>query len=138
MKKIIPNSDALKIIEESVNAGNSVHLRVRGNSMSPRLLDGKDTVILHPFIPDNLKKGDVILFHYRETFLLHRIIEIQDGNSSETRVITKGDALDQREEILLSHVVALAELPKTGQLELIVRRAKIFLKRINNYFKKHL
>ncbi|NTV19337.1 MAG: hypothetical protein HGA83_07900 [Bacteroidales bacterium] len=138
MKKIIPNTDALKIIEEGIKAGSSVRLTVRGNSMSPLLLDGVDIVILHPFIPDNLKKGDVILFRYREAFLLHRIIEIQDNNSPEGKIVTKGDALDKKEEIGFSDVVAVAEVPKTGLMKLSVRRGRILINRIIIHIKKRL
>ena len=138
MKKIIPNIDALKIIEEGIKAGNSVRLTVRGNSMSPLLLDGVDIVTLHPFISENLKTGDVILFRYREAFLLHRIIEIQGNNSPEGKIITKGDALEQKEEIGFSDVVAVAEVPKTGLMKLSVRRGRILINRIIIHIKKRL
>ena len=130
MKKIIPNNEALRIIEESVKAGNSVHLSVKGNSMSPRLLDGKDKVFLHPFNSENLKPGDVILFRYKDAFLLHRIIEIRGYGTPEAKIIAKGDALEQREVIGYSDVVAVAEVPKIGIMKLSLRRAKLFLKRI--------
>lgn len=138
MKKIIPNIEALKIIEESIKAGSSVRLTVRGNSMSPLLLDGEDRVILHPFIPENLKTGDVILFRYRDAFLLHRIIEIQGNNSPEGKIITKGDALEQREEIRFSDVVAIAEVPEIGLMKLSFRRGRILVNRIIIRIKKRL
>ena len=138
MKKIIPNIDALKIIEEGIKAGNSVRLTVRGNSMSPLLLDGVDIVTLHPFISENLKTGDVILFRYREAFLLHRIIEIQGNNSPEGKIITKGDALEKKEEIGFSDVVAVAEVPKTSLMKLSVRRGRILMAMIITQIKKRL
>ncbi len=130
MKKIIPNIEALKIIEEGIKAGGSVRLTVRGNSMSPLLLDGIDAVTLNPFIPEKLKKGDVILFRYKEAFLLHRIVEVQGGSTPEAKIIAKGDALEQREVIGYSDVVAVAEVPKIGIMKLSLRRAKLLLKRI--------
>ena len=138
MKKIIPNIEALKIIEEGIKAGSSVRLTVRGNSMSPLLLDGVDIVILHPFIPENLKRGDVILFRYREAFLLHRIVEIQGNNSPEGKIITKGDALEKKEEIYYSDIVAVAEVHKTGLMKLSVRRGRILINRIIVHIKKRL
>ena len=66
MKKTIPNIEALKIIEESIKAGNNIRLTVRGNSMSPLLLDDIDKITLLPFINEDLKKGDIILFRYGE------------------------------------------------------------------------
>lgn len=130
MKKIIPNIEALKIIEEGIKAGSSVRLTVRGNSMSPLLLDGIDIVTLHPFTPEKLKTGDVILFRYKEAFLLHRIVEVQGGSTPEAKIIAKGDALEQREVIGYSDVVAVAEVPKIGIMKLSLRRAKLLLKRI--------
>ena len=130
MKKIIPNIEALKIIEEGIKAGSSVRLTVRGNSMSPLLLDGIDIVTLHPFTPEKLKTGDVILFRYKEAFLLHRIVEVQGGSTPEAKIIAKGDALEQREVIGYSSVVAVAEVPKIGIMKLSLRRAKLLLKRI--------
>ena len=130
MKKIIPNIEALKIIEEGIKAGSSVRLTVRGNSMSPLLLDGIDIVTLHPFTPEKLKTGDVILFRYNEAFLLHRIVEVQGGSTPEAKIIAKGDALEQREVIGYFDVVAVAEVPKIGIIKLSLRRAKLLLKRI--------
>jgi signal peptidase I len=130
MKKIIPNIEALKIIEEGIKAGSSVRLTVRGNSMSPLLLDGIDIVTLHPFTPEKLKTGDVILFRYKEAFLLHRIVEVQGGSTPEAKIIAKGDALEQREVIGYFDVVAVAEVPKIGIIKLSLRRAKLLLKRI--------
>ena len=130
MKKIIPNIEALKIIEEGIKAGSSVRLTVRGNSMSPLLLDGIDIVTLHPFTPEKLKTGDVILFRYKEAFLLHRIVEIQVSGTPEAKIIAKGDALEQREVFGYSDVVAVAEVPKIGIMKLSLRRAKLLLKRI--------
>jgi len=138
MKKSIPNTEALKIIEESIKAGNSVRLAVRGSSMSPRLLDGTDIVTLHPFAPENLKSGDVILFRYRGAFLLHRIIGIKSSNSPDGIITTKGDALDQTEIIGYSDVVALAELPEIGLLKLTGRRVRILLSRMGIRIKRYL
>lgn len=122
MIKKIPNIEVLHIIEESIQEGNSVRLRVRGNSMSPTLLDGIDVVTLKPFDPEDLKVGDVILFRYGVGFLLHRIIEIQKSNHSAAKIVTRGDALEKHEEIMISDVVALAELPVVGPIKRIIRR----------------
>ena len=122
MKKKIPNIEALTIIEESIKEGNSVRITVRGNSMSPLLIDGKDVVTLKPFLPDNLKVGDIVLFRYKGTFLLHRIIEITNNTADNTKIITKGDALYKSEVIEISDVVALADVPEVGQIKKIIRR----------------
>src|SRR3989339_1931029 len=105
--KTIPNKDALSIIEESIAQGSPVKLTVKGNSMSPLLIDGKDTVILEPCYHDSLEVGDIIFFRYRGSFLLHRIVVIDKDNGTIT---TKGDALNQREIILIHDVIALAKV----------------------------
>ncbi len=50
-KIILPNEKILSLLEERIMAGEAVRLPVRGYSMSPWLLDGRDTVILHPVDP---------------------------------------------------------------------------------------
>ena len=111
--KKIPNTDALKIIEESIKAGTTVQLTVRGNSMSPLLMDGVDVVRLRPFIPDELKPGVIIIFRYRERFVLHRIIHISLPDSqqiSEAIITTKGDAMTKTETIAFADVIAIADV----------------------------
>lgn len=111
MNALVKNGELLPLIEESIRDGKSVTLTVRGNSMQPRLRDGKDVVELHPFRPDDLKVGDVILFRYNKRFILHRIIHIDMTDMIDPVIITKGDALKTTEKITMSAVVALAVLP---------------------------
>ena len=112
--KTIPNSAALKIIEEYIHAGMSVKLTVRGNSMSPLLLDGIDSVMLHPFIATELKPQEIILFRYKGGFMLHRIVQIKHsaGEDKVSSITTKGDALTHTETITSEDVVAVASIPK--------------------------
>ncbi|MEA5006161.1 MAG: S24/S26 family peptidase [Rikenellaceae bacterium] len=111
MNALVKNGELLPLIEESIRNGKSVTLTVRGNSMQPRLRDGKDVVELHPFSPDDIKVGDVILFRYGNRFILHRIIHIDRTDKIDPLLITKGDALKTTEKITMSAVVALAALP---------------------------
>ena len=112
--KTIPNTAALKIIEEYIHAGMSVKLTVRGNSMSPLLLDGIDSVMLHPCIATELKPQEIILFRYKGSFMLHRIIQIElsAGEYQISSITTKGDAMVHTETITSEDVVAVASLPK--------------------------
>ena len=123
--KKIPNIDALKIIEESIKAGTTVQLTVRGNSMSPLLMDGVDVVRLRPFIPDELKPGVIIIFRYRERFVLHRIIHISLPDSqqiSEAIITTKGDAMTKTETIAFADVIAIADVPEHSSLIKVYRQ----------------
>ncbi len=134
MKRTIPNIEALKLIEESIKAGDNVLLTVRGSSMRPRLVDGVDIVTLKPFINEDLKIGEVILFRYKGSFLLHRVVDIQGDNMQDGKIITKGDALKQREEIRYSDVIAVASVPKIGLIKLALRRGRLYLSRMFYYF----
>lgn len=134
MKKRIPNIEALNIIEESIKEGSPVRIRVRGNSMSPLLLDGIDVVTLRPFVRGELKIGDIILFRYREGFMLHRIIEIIGSKVDGTKIVTKGDAMEKCEVIEYSDVVALADVPKIGQIKKIVRKGRMLVQSIKKSY----
>jgi len=137
--KKIPNTDALKIIEESIKAGTTIQLTVRGNSMSPLLMDGVDVVRLRPFIPAELKPGVIILFRYKERFVLHRIIHISLPDSqqnSEAIITTKGDAMTKTETITFADVIAVADVPEHSshikvyrQLVLLFYKARGYLAR---------
>lgn len=128
MKKNIPNLSLFELVEESIEKGLEVKLRIRGNSMSPLLIDGVDVVTLKPFLPEKLVKGDIIFFRYKEGYILHRIVEI-DNN----KIVTKGDAMDKKEVIKISDIIAIAQIPKKGYLLSAGRKLKILLIRIKNF-----
>ena len=134
--KKIPNIDALMIIEESIKAGTTVQLTVRGNSMSPLLMDGVDVVRLRPFIPDEIKPGVIILFRYKERFVLHRIIHISRPDSqqnSEAIITTKGDAMTKTETITFSDVIAVADVPEHSSLIKVYRQLVLLFYKVRGY-----
>src|SRR5665647_464030 len=134
--KKIPNIDALKIIEESIKAGTPVQLTVRGNSMSPLLLDGVDVVRLRPFTPAELKPGVIILFRYKERFVLHRIIHISLPDSqqnSEAIITAKGDAMTKTESITFADVVAVADVPGHSYLTKVYRQLVLLVYKVRGY-----
>ena len=122
--KVIANTAALKIIEEYINAGVSVRLTVRGNSMNPLLLDGLDSVLLHPCIVAELKPHEIILFRYKDGFMLHRIIQIEPSTGPDEVgvIITKGDAMTKTETITPDNVIAVASLTKQPFFRRLYRR----------------
>jgi hypothetical protein len=83
--KYLPNKDVLLLIREQIAAGRSVRLPVKGNSMSPVLLDRRDTVLLHPVDPLKIKVGDVILYSWKDGFLMHRVVEMKPGLQAVTK-----------------------------------------------------
>ena len=137
--KKIPNIDALKIIEESIKAGTTVQLTVRGNSMSPLLMDGVDVVTLRPFIPAELKPGVIILFRYKERFVLHRIIHISlsdNQQNSQVIITSKGDAMTKTETITLADIVAVADVSEHSSLNKIYRQLVLLLYKVRGFLKR--
>lgn len=57
--------------------GEELYLRVQGNSMSPFLKDGRDTVVLTK--PVKLKKGAVLVYRRGRMYIMHRVISV-DGD----------------------------------------------------------
>ncbi|MHC1779170.1 MAG: S26 family signal peptidase [Bacteroidales bacterium] len=105
-KKVIPNNQALSVIEDFIRNGESVRLKVRGNSMAPLLLDGLDHVTLIPLNGKEMGVGDIIFFRYKGSFLMHRIVKTDPAS-----IVTKGDALKTCEEIKHEDVIAKISLP---------------------------
>ena len=134
--KKIPNAFALKIIEESIKEGTTVQLTVRGNSMSPLLMDGVDVVTLRPFIPAELKPGVIILFRYQERFVLHRIIEISlpdNQQNSEAIITTKGDAMTKTETTTFADVIAVTDVSEHTPLKKVYRQLVLLFYKLRGY-----
>ncbi len=98
------------IIQEAiklVNEGLSVTFPVRGRSMLPFIIGGRESVILEH--PSSLKVGDVVLAGVEGSrYVVHRVISIQgnrltlmgDGNIAGTERCLKDDV-----KALATHVV---------------------------------
>lgn len=72
------NDILFPIIEETVNSGTDVKLKVSGTSMYPLVGSRRDSVLLTK--AGNLKVGDVPLYKREDgRFVLHRIVQIRDG-----------------------------------------------------------
>lgn len=74
MKKVF-NDVFFAWVEEEIAQGKPVRFRLKGNSMFPLLRNMKDSVILEKCSMHDLKPMDVVLFRYRGTHVLHRIIQ---------------------------------------------------------------
>ena len=74
MKKV-SNDVFFAWVEEEIAQGKPVRFRLKGNSMFPLLRNMKDSVILEKCSMHDLKPMDVVLFRYRGTYVLHRIIQ---------------------------------------------------------------
>lgn len=71
---VMPNGAMADLIEEAVNKGETVRLRVQGNSMYPFLRNGKDVVEIQKVRAEKVRRGDIILFRYSSSFILHRVV----------------------------------------------------------------
>lgn len=77
-KQRVHISDMVPIIEETVKNGKTVKLKIMGESMSPTLMEDRDSVTLAK--PGRIKTGDVI-FYKRDNghFVLHRVVGKKNG-----------------------------------------------------------
>ena len=156
-KIILPNEKILPLIEERIMAGEAVRLPVRGYSMSPWLLDGRDTVILHPVDPAGIVVGDVILYRWKDAFLMHRVVEIKGAHNRPAcglpegasgglpggasgglpqYFICRGDALQTSELVPVSDVIARAGLPTHSPRTLRMRRVRGWLQRVRGLLRR--
>ena len=110
--KAIPNNIFFEQVIDLLGKGEKVKITVQGTSMKPFFQSGKDQVTLTS-VRDNTKKsrhtslrrGDVILFQYKDQFILHRIYHIHG-----TLIIARGDnCYGTCEKITTADVYALAE-----------------------------
>lgn len=90
--KVLPPEDAMARLLAVMETGSAAPLVISGNSMSPFLIHGRDTVYLSK-ICRPLKKGDMILYR-RDTgaYVLHRICDV----TGETYTLV-GDAQQKKE-----------------------------------------
>lgn len=63
---------------------------IGSGSMSP-LINVKDRVFAQKIEPAGVRARDIILFKYRDVFLVHRIVKIEKQNG-DTNFLHKGDA----------------------------------------------
>ena len=81
MSKKVDTAEYMGMLRELIGQGHRVSIRVAGNSMSPFLKHGRDTVFFTA--PDSeIKKGDIV-FYTRPNgqYIMHRVLRrMPDGN----------------------------------------------------------
>ena len=76
--KVLPNNELLLDLIKLVNEGQRVILPVKGNSMLPFIIGGRESVELVK--PKTVAVGDVVLAWINGCrFVVHRIIRIEDN-----------------------------------------------------------
>ena len=93
---VLPNDVLLPEVTRLLQAGESVTMRVKGNSMLPFITGGRDSVVLRRAIA--LKVGDIVLARLDDgRYVLHRVTAIRgerftlmgDGNLCGTEACTR-------------------------------------------------
>lgn len=92
LKVVVDNETLFEVIESELQRGKDVSFKVKGTSMWPFYLDNKTTVTVS--YPKTLKKRDVVLFHYQNQVLLHRILKIKGSTYT-----MRGDATFRKEVV---------------------------------------
>ena len=103
--------ELMPIIEERLQAGQSVEIYPRGKSMRPLLREGRDSVVLSA-PPSALRENDIVLFLYQDKYVLHRLIsKTHDGN-----YVFCGDRRSAFECAAYEQIVAVVtEIKRNGQ-----------------------
>ena len=96
-KVVVPNNVMLDEVSRLLQEGREVVMMPKGNSMRPFIRGEVDQVRLQS--SDELKEGDIVLAHFNEHYVLHRIIAIDgdkvtlmgDGNLQGIEQVQKSD-----------------------------------------------
>ena len=101
---IIDKAVMMEEIRQLVSEGMSATINVKGNSMNPFIVDGRDRITLGPFKDEELRRGCVALVRdVRGEYLVHRVIS-REGDM----VTLLGDGnLRGTERAHVSDVIAL-------------------------------
>ena len=91
---IIKNNIFFTEVEQLLSEGQEVTILVKGNSMRPLLRNERDRVILRKHRDEDIRKGAVMLFRYRGSYVMHRVVKIEDDV-----VIFEGDGNYKLQEI---------------------------------------
>lgn len=103
-KFICSAADVADSIEKTINDGGAVSLVVTGNSMSPFLKDGRDTVVLEKCSEKDFARGRILLFKRQNgALVLHRVRRILTDN----RLEMNGDAQYWCETVEKSQVIGV-------------------------------
>ena len=125
--KVLPNNEIIGELILLVNEGQRVTLPVKGNSMLPFIIGGKESVELVK--SDRVAVGDVVLAWINGSrYVIHRVIRIE-GNHVELM----GDGnLSGGEYCLTEEVMALAEyvVSPNGKRRYLYSKKRCFMSRL--------
>jgi signal peptidase I len=79
-----------ELVEHVVSTGLSIRFRACGDSMYPTILNG-DLITVAPVAPDDVVRGDILLYRDGDRVLAHRVIRIA-ARGHEIRFQLRGDS----------------------------------------------
>lgn len=99
----IPGKDLVPIIKEALESGNDFKLLVTGDSMTPFIINNRDSVLLTAVSNIGIKKGVIVLSRRDNgNYVLHRVIKKLPDN----RFLINGDFQLWTESIRNDQVIA--------------------------------
>lgn len=120
LKRNIPNEILLPEVARLINQGHTVTITVRGNSMTPFLVNQRDCIVLGPFSESDLQPGVAVLAREKQgRIVFHRIIRRQgeeltlmgDGNL----LVTEQTSLTDVMGIMVAAIRKGKEYPCSGR-----------------------
>ncbi|MDO9628265.1 MAG: S24/S26 family peptidase [Acholeplasmataceae bacterium] len=102
-KEVIATADLMSLVESAISNNQKATFKVTGSSMTPFFTHALTSVTIVK-VEKPLKKYDVVLFKYQNSFKLHRIISINGE-----RVVASGDALLSKEMIQVEDIIGIVE-----------------------------
>jgi signal peptidase I len=101
-KLVIDNDILFPEVISLLDKGKQVVIPCKGTSMLPFIRQGLDTVKLQK--AGTIKRGDIVLFVYKEKYVLHRVWKIE----GDTAVMMGDGVLKKREECRMSDIYGKA------------------------------
>ena len=109
MIKTVPNNEAIAAVKVLIDEGRNVVLPVKGNSMLPFIIGGKESVELTP--PPPAQVGDVVLAWVDGCrYVVHRVISI--GSDGQITLMGDGNIMGVehcRQEDIVAKAINVVE-----------------------------
>lgn len=114
---------AFCLLKEKIRYGKILNFEIVSNSMSPLLKRG-DTASVRNVEPQDLQKGDIIVYKMNERLCVHRYIHKLKKDNNSFKLIAKGDALSHFDQLpvsmeqLVGKVISIRKNKKTIDFEI--------------------
>jgi hypothetical protein len=114
-----------KVAMELLREGRAIRFRAVGWSMNPAIEDG-ETISVHPISPEDLKVGDVALFHIEDRLIAHRVLRCPSPENP--KFLLRGDAMEESESVTGDQILGIvpdrSQPPRQAAAKRLVHRLK--------------